>query len=157
MRRPKKTPKLRVTGLCEGNPPVTDGFPSQRASNAENVSIWWRHHELDHCFVSRVQARHCPFLFPSILCCVLKSHMTTAAVIMLLSGRTISLTVVNCDTCELGRCIFTPHTQGNIRCGNFDRLSAIYRPSFNKCNPFWNEKNSRKVHNFWKSNICLWA
>ena len=20
------------------------GFPSQRASNAENVSIWWRHH-----------------------------------------------------------------------------------------------------------------
>ena len=23
---------------------MTDGFPSQRASNAENVSIWWRHH-----------------------------------------------------------------------------------------------------------------
>ena len=23
---------------------VTDGFPSQRARNAENVSIWWRHH-----------------------------------------------------------------------------------------------------------------
>ena len=22
---------------------VSDGFPSQRASNAENVSIWWRH------------------------------------------------------------------------------------------------------------------
>ena len=36
----------RITCLCEGNPPVTDGFPSQRASNAENVSIWWRHHEL---------------------------------------------------------------------------------------------------------------
>ena len=30
--------------LCEGNPPVTGGFPSQRASNAENASIWWRHH-----------------------------------------------------------------------------------------------------------------
>ena len=44
-RRSKKIPKLRVTGLCEGNPPVTDGFPSQRARNAENVSIWWRHHE----------------------------------------------------------------------------------------------------------------
>ena len=40
----KKISKLRVTGLCEGNPPVTRGFPSQRASNAENVSIWWRHH-----------------------------------------------------------------------------------------------------------------
>ena len=34
--RSKKTSKLRVTGLCEGNPPVTGGFPSQRASNAEN-------------------------------------------------------------------------------------------------------------------------
>ena len=44
-RRAKKTLKLRVTGLCEGNPPVTGGFPSQRASNAENVSIWWCHHD----------------------------------------------------------------------------------------------------------------
>ena len=39
----KKTPKPRVTGLCEGNSPVTGEFPAQRASNAENVSIWWRH------------------------------------------------------------------------------------------------------------------
>ena len=44
--RSKKISKLRVTGLYEGNPPVTGGFPSQRASKAENVSIWWRHHEL---------------------------------------------------------------------------------------------------------------
>ena len=29
--------------LCEGKPPVTDGFPSQRAGNAEAVSIWLRH------------------------------------------------------------------------------------------------------------------
>ena len=40
----KKTPKLRVTGLCEGNLPVTREFPAQRAGNAENVFIWWRHH-----------------------------------------------------------------------------------------------------------------
>ena len=44
-RRSKKTSKLRVTGLCEGNSPVTGEFPSQRASDAENVSIWWRHHD----------------------------------------------------------------------------------------------------------------
>ena len=44
-RRSKKTSKLRVTGLCEGNSPVTGEFPAQMASNAENVSIWWRHHE----------------------------------------------------------------------------------------------------------------
>ena len=43
-RRSKKTSKIRVTGLCEGNSPVTGEFPAQRASNAENVSIWWRHH-----------------------------------------------------------------------------------------------------------------
>ena len=41
----EKTSKLRVTGLCEGNSPVTDEFPAQRASNAEIVPIWWRHHE----------------------------------------------------------------------------------------------------------------
>ena len=35
-----KTSKLRVTGLCEGNPPVTGGFPSQKASSTEKVSIW---------------------------------------------------------------------------------------------------------------------
>ena len=34
---------LRVTGLCEGNSPVTGEFPAQGASNAENASIWWRH------------------------------------------------------------------------------------------------------------------
>ena len=28
-----------------GNPPMTGGFPSQRASNAENFSVWWRHHD----------------------------------------------------------------------------------------------------------------
>ena len=38
-RRSKKTPKLRVTGLCAGNSPVTGEFPAQMASNAENVSI----------------------------------------------------------------------------------------------------------------------
>ena len=29
-----------------GNSPVTGEFPAQRASNAENVSIWWCHHVL---------------------------------------------------------------------------------------------------------------
>ena len=37
-RRSKKTPKLRVTGFCAENSPVT-------GSNTENVSIWWRHHD----------------------------------------------------------------------------------------------------------------
>ena len=44
-RRSKKTSKLRVTGLCAGNSPGTSEFPAEKASNAETVSIWWRHHE----------------------------------------------------------------------------------------------------------------
>ena len=47
--------KLRFTGLCEGNSPVTGEFLSQRASNAENVSIWWRHHDMG----SSVQVMAC--------------------------------------------------------------------------------------------------
>ena len=43
-RRSKKTSTLRVTGLCVGNSPGTGEFPAQMASNAEYVSIWWRHH-----------------------------------------------------------------------------------------------------------------
>ena len=43
-RRSKKTPKLRVTGLCAGNSPETGEFPAQMASITENIFIWWRHH-----------------------------------------------------------------------------------------------------------------
>ena len=43
-RRSKKTPKFRDTGLCEGNPSVAGGFPSERVSNVEKVSIQWHHH-----------------------------------------------------------------------------------------------------------------
>ena len=42
--RSKQTSKLHVTGLCVGNSPGTGEFPAQMASNAQNVSIWWRHH-----------------------------------------------------------------------------------------------------------------
>ena len=46
-RRLKKAAKLSVTCLCEGNSPRTSEFPSQRASNTENVSIWWCCHDSD--------------------------------------------------------------------------------------------------------------
>ena len=38
-RKSKETSKLRVTGLCEGNSPVTGEFPAQMASDAKNVSF----------------------------------------------------------------------------------------------------------------------
>ena len=59
-RRLKKTSKLRVTGLCEGNSPVDGEFPTQRASNAENVSVLWRHHVVDTMFsLARLGRLYC--------------------------------------------------------------------------------------------------
>ena len=40
-----RSKKIRVTGICEGNSLVTGEFPTQRACNAENISIWWRDHD----------------------------------------------------------------------------------------------------------------
>ena len=40
----KENFKAVLLALCEGNPPVTGGFPSQRTCDAEEVSISWRHH-----------------------------------------------------------------------------------------------------------------
>ena len=36
------TKKLRLSGLCEGNPPVTGGFPSHKAPLS--ISFSWRHY-----------------------------------------------------------------------------------------------------------------
>ena len=57
-----KTSKLRVTGLCEGNSPVTGGeftgeFPAQRSSNVEHASICWRHYEDMLCIYHMIHAR----------------------------------------------------------------------------------------------------
>ena len=49
--RLKKTAKLRVTGLCEGNSPGTGECPSHGASNAECFSIWWCHHATTMLFL----------------------------------------------------------------------------------------------------------
>ena len=60
----RKHSKLRVTGLRAGNSPVTGEFPAQRAGNAEDVSIWWRHHGHYDCsfnkyvIVSDTRFRH---------------------------------------------------------------------------------------------------
>ena len=43
-RRSKKTSKLRVTGHCTGNSPVTGELLAKKTTNEENVSILLRHH-----------------------------------------------------------------------------------------------------------------
>ena len=44
--RSKKTSKLNVIGLREGNLPVTSDFHAQRASHAENAFIGGRHRDI---------------------------------------------------------------------------------------------------------------
>ena len=63
--RSKKTSKLRVTGLCAGNSLVTGEFPAQMTSNAENVSIWWRHHVKIHCTMWTYSILNCTADMPS--------------------------------------------------------------------------------------------
>ena len=58
-RRSRKTSKLPVTGLCAGNSPMAGEFPAQRASNVENVSIWWRHHDVIMYFLLTAQTEIC--------------------------------------------------------------------------------------------------
>ena len=53
-RKSKETSKLRITGLCAGNSPVTGELPTQRASNGENFSIWWCHNKSDlDCYIAQ--------------------------------------------------------------------------------------------------------
>ena len=55
--RSKKTSKLWVTGLCAENSTVTGEFHTQMASNAENVSVWWRHHVIKHTVGTHFQKK----------------------------------------------------------------------------------------------------
>ena len=57
-RRSKQTSKLCVTGLCEGTSPAAGEFPAQRASNAENISIWWRHSDVPGLTQSLLSCTH---------------------------------------------------------------------------------------------------
>ena len=65
----KKHQRSKLLSLCEGNPHVTDLFPAQKDSIAENVSIWWRHGEtrtpperLRHLPASRPNAQSHPMM-----------------------------------------------------------------------------------------------
>ena len=58
-RRSKKTSKLHATGLYEGNPLVTGGFPSQM----ENISIWWCHNATYWCEVIHKYNADCHVIY----------------------------------------------------------------------------------------------
>ena len=95
MYRSKKTSMLRVTGLCEGNSPVTGEFPAQMASNARNVSIWWRHQTgsactwiKDHLEIAGQQFHSYSYVSPINKCC--KFDTKTLKLNWILSHRQVS-------------------------------------------------------------------
>ena len=119
-----------------GNSPVTDEFPAQRASSAENVSIWWRHHPLINCRVcywkvtdQRIQSvgsRSRYHIFEIDNCPRhmhwWKSHIWWTRFIGILSSKAIdnNFIVSNFNYCRL-ICYFTSHnimtsSNGNIFC-----------------------------------------
>ena len=62
--RSKKTSKLHAIGLCVGNSPMTGEIPPQKASNVENVSIWWSHHAEKW---SEKSGKYCHAIIPKLL------------------------------------------------------------------------------------------
>ena len=66
-RRSKKTSKLHVTGLCAVNSPGTK-FPAQMATNAENVSMWWRLHGIKPSLPHFISTTHSTYIKVLITC-----------------------------------------------------------------------------------------
>ena len=89
--RSKKTSKLRVTGICVGNSPVTGEFPAQMASNAENVSIWWHHHGNTTRKFPVWHVQPLSFALSFVSACFVKIHIHTftLSVILLFTNNEI--------------------------------------------------------------------
>ena len=108
-RRSKKTSKLRVTGICVGNTPVTTEFPAQMASNAENVSIWWRHHIYE---ILAIHATHWGFyiynwiskpLLCGVACQYIDTEIKTRIQVLCKSAYIYTSKEVDNPPCHLGR------------------------------------------------------
>ena len=84
--RSKKISKLRVTGLCEGNSPVTGEFPAQRTSNAEKDSIWWRHHEWRIWTYAKCESPHYDDMTSTKPLACIMGHIVSAAIIVRVNG-----------------------------------------------------------------------
>ena len=109
-RRSKKTSKLRVTGFCAKNSPGTGEFSAQMASNAENVSIWWRHYVYTHfCYHCNIFDRGQWVNDISLIYCLWSIYQIP----LILSGF-IALHITLVDFCAI--CIFANMPQILMSC-----------------------------------------
>ena len=74
----------QITSLCAKNSPGTGEFPAQMASNAENVSIWWRH----HVFQNSVSALRINEVFMGGYTLIIYGNMRTCILIIYGNTRT---------------------------------------------------------------------
>ena len=91
-RRSKKTSKLRVIGLCLGNSTLTGEFPAQMADDAENGSIWWRHHVI-YIYILIIPVKpiqHIAFGYPDSSYCQAKRNLVIYCVMFFRCGVNIN-------------------------------------------------------------------
>ena len=77
--RSNKTWKLRVTGLCAGCSQEISEFPTQMANNAENVSIWWRRHDIEAKL--RVHVPVLPHHYNNVIMSAMASQITNITIV----------------------------------------------------------------------------
>ena len=130
-RRLKKISKLRVTGLCAGNSPGTGEFPAQMASNVENVSIWWRHHDafrfisVGYCTDSQPLKSRGTHPWPMM------SFYTSTEMHLLIRLKRFTLTITHCKK----RSVLIKHTSPQI-IGTFIETWGSSQNLFSSRGPF---------------------
>ena len=103
----RKHQSSRHWPLC-GEFTGTGEFPAQMASNAENVSIWWRHHDLkpgnNHCVISKWSSEiETPRTGEPLGFINMPTHRRKCTVVLLMRGVSLDTTSVrNTFNCNLG-------------------------------------------------------
>ena len=122
----KENIKAPGTGLCEGNSPVTGEFPAQRASNAEIVSILWRHHvHVSWCYYDDfLPLMKCST--PSLVL-ITNSRQLITGIFRIHHITNSSLIDSLCSRCTLHIC---RHSDGKVTCTSLGNLYAVLRMQF---------------------------
>ena len=162
-RRSKKTSKLRITDHCDGHPPVTGGFPSQKANNAKKCF----HLMTSSCLAN--ESRQPPvewrnaFINSTSIWRVLDARVGVSQSIpsLLMEYKdTYCLNVVFSTSAAGHRCrsllsfdlsLYT--TQNNIS----HMAKSWYMNSFRITDPFWGTTNQRRITRTQTSNLELWC
>ena len=80
-----------------GNSPDTGEFPAEMASNAENVSIWWRHHvQKTHSVVAKLLCI-VPLDKPQVFKKIMLPHRDKGNIDYLKASKVCSLFTANCS------------------------------------------------------------